>query len=95
MNLDKPIQIRFRSEETDELATSFNTMRELLREASDENARFSTQLETKVAERTEQLKAVHQKLLQSDRLASLGQLAASVAHKIHNPVAGVLGKWHA
>jgi len=90
LNLDKPIQIRFRSEELDELAASFNTMRERLREASDENARFTTQLESKVAERTEQLKAIHQKLQQSDRLASLGQLAASVAHEINNPIGGVL-----
>jgi C4-dicarboxylate-specific signal transduction histidine kinase len=43
-----------------------------------------------VEERTQQLKAAHQKLLQSDRLASLGQLSASVAHEINNPVSGVL-----
>ena len=32
----------------------------------------------------------HQRLLQADRLASLGQLAASVAHEINNPLSGVL-----
>jgi C4-dicarboxylate-specific signal transduction histidine kinase len=47
-------------------------------------------LETKVQQRTDQLKAMNQKLFQSDRLASLGQLAASVAHEINNPIAGVL-----
>ena len=47
-------------------------------------------LETKVEERTDQLKAAHQKLLRSDRLASLGQLSASVAHEINNPLSGVL-----
>ena len=41
-------------------------------------------------ERTQQLKAAHQKLLHSDRLASLGQLSASVAHEINNPISGVL-----
>ena len=41
-------------------------------------------------ERTQQLKAAQKKLLQSDRLASLGQLSASVAHEINNPVSGVL-----
>ena len=51
---------------------------------------FTQSLETKVEERTEQLKAAHQKLLQSDRLASLGQLSASVAHEINNPISGVL-----
>ncbi len=47
-------------------------------------------LEDKVEERTLQLKAAQRKLIQSDRLATLGQLAASVAHEINNPVSGVL-----
>jgi C4-dicarboxylate-specific signal transduction histidine kinase len=47
-------------------------------------------LESKVDERTQQLKAAQKKLVQSDRLATLGQLAASVAHEINNPVSGVL-----
>ena len=36
------------------------------------------------------MEVAHRKLLQNDRLASLGQLAASVAHEINNPVSGVL-----
>ncbi len=52
--------------------------------------RASQELEAKVAERTEQLRQAHQHLLQADRLASLGQLAASVAHEINNPLSGVL-----
>src|SRR5581483_8783629 len=78
MDLDHPIQIAHRSLELDELVDSFNVMRERISE-------MACTLESKVAERTEQLKAAHQKLLQADRLASLGQLAASVAHEINNP----------
>ena len=51
---------------------------------------FTQNLETKVEERTEQLKTAQKKLVQSDRLASLGQLSASVAHEINNPISGVL-----
>jgi len=47
-------------------------------------------LESQVEQRTEELKTAHRKLLQTDRLASLGQLAASVAHEINNPISGVL-----
>ena len=65
-------------------------MRDRLRIALGEINQFTQNLETKVEDRTRQLKAAHQKLLQSDRLASLGQLSASVAHEINNPVAGVL-----
>ena len=90
MDLDKPITIVHSSEELDHLARSFNTMRERLRVAMDENNEFTQRLETKVAERTEELRSAHQKLRQTDRLASLGQLAASVAHEINNPVSGVL-----
>jgi two-component system NtrC family sensor kinase len=90
MELDKPIPIIHSSEELDELSQSFNTMRERLRLAMGEINEFTQRLETKVAERTEQLHAVHLKLRQTDRLASLGQLSASVAHEINNPVSGVL-----
>jgi two-component system, NtrC family, sensor kinase len=72
MELDKPIDIVHTSEELDHLARSFNTMRERLRLAMDEINQFTAKLETKVAERTEELRAAHQKLRQTDRLASLG-----------------------
>ena len=89
MQLDKSIVIES-SEELGELAQSFDTMRIRLKEALEEINEFTESLETKVKDRTDQLKVAHQKLLQSDRLASLGQLSASVAHEINNPVSGVL-----
>ena len=90
MELDKPLDIAGNSEELDELARSFDVMRDRLRTALAEINSFTQSLETKVEDRTQQLKAAHQKLLQSDRLVSLGELAASVAHEINNPIAGVL-----
>ncbi len=89
MNLDQPIEMKA-SEELSALARSFNTMRERLKESVDKNEQFTQSLETKVEERTAQLNAAHQKLMQTDRLASLGQLSASVAHEINNPLSGVL-----
>jgi two-component system NtrC family sensor kinase len=89
MRLDKPVEINS-SEELGELARTFDTMRVQLNEAITQQNEFAQKLETKVEERTDQLRAAHQKLLQSDRLASLGQLSASVAHEINNPLSGVL-----
>lgn len=89
MHLDKPVQIDS-SEELGELAHNFDAMRVQLNDAIVQLNEFTQGLETKVEERTEQLKEAHQKLLRSDRLASLGQLSASVAHEINNPLSGVL-----
>ena len=89
MMLDKPIVIES-SEELGELARSFDVMRVRLKSALEEINEFTEGLERKIKDRADQLKIAHQKLLQSDRLASLGQLSASVAHEINNPVSGVL-----
>jgi two-component system NtrC family sensor kinase len=92
MELDRPLTIGAarRSQEVDELVDSFNRMRERLKIAVSELNEMQATLESKVDERTQQLKAAQKKLVQSERLATLGQLAASVAHEINNPVSGVL-----
>lgn len=78
------------SQELAELAHAFNLMSERLDKAMAELNRAAQDLEVKVKDRTKQLEIAHQKLLQSDRLASLGQLSATVAHEINNPISGVL-----
>ncbi|HET9449479.1 MAG TPA: ATP-binding protein [Aggregicoccus sp.] len=47
--------------------------------------------EALVQERTRELLAAQEKLVQSERLATAGQLAAGVGHEINNPLAFVLG----
>jgi two-component system NtrC family sensor kinase len=89
MELDQPIAIDS-SRELWSLARSFDTMRQRLRGALAELNRNAQELEAKVAERSGQLRQAQQRLLQADRLASLGQLAASVAHEINNPISSVL-----
>jgi two-component system, NtrC family, sensor kinase len=92
MELDRSIDVGAArgTQEFDELVASFNRMRERLKFAIAELNDMQQTLETKVDERTQQLKAAQNKLVQSDRLATLGQLAASVAHEINNPISGVL-----
>src|SRR5450830_144732 len=43
----------------------------------------------------DQLKRTQQKLLQSEKMASLGRLVAGVAHELNNPISFVLGNVHA
>ncbi|MGD0577414.1 MAG: ATP-binding protein [Bryobacteraceae bacterium] len=90
MDLDRPIQAADGSVEIERLAGAFEVMRVKLKSSRDEILQFTQTLESKVADRSRQLQAAQQKLQNSDRLASLGQLAASVAHEINNPISGVL-----
>ena len=90
MNLDEPVRGTDTEDEMGRLARSFETMRLRLRAALSDLNEFAQQLEAKVQERTAQLKQAQLKLMQTDRLASLGQLSASVAHEINNPISGVL-----
>ena len=88
-DLDRPIRVRSTTEIGD-LAVSFQSMQEHLRSTRAELQAVTQGLEDKVERRSRELESARRKLIQSDRLASLGQLAASVAHEINNPIGGVL-----
>jgi len=49
-------------------------------------ANYALELEKKVEERTRALQGVQNQLIQVDRLASIGRLAAGIAHEINNPL---------
>jgi len=78
------------ADELGSLAASFNRMTEQLKKAQEENQEWTHTLEARVQEKTVELERAYHGLVQSEKMASLGKLAAVVAHEINNPLAGIL-----
>jgi signal transduction histidine kinase len=51
-----------------------------------ENARMYASLDGLVQERTDELHRAQQQMMESEKMASLGQLTAGVAHEMNNPI---------
>jgi two-component system NtrC family sensor kinase len=63
-----------------------------IQERTSHLARLSTELQNEIAERrqaVEQLQRQHETLFQSEKLAAMGSLLASVAHELNNPLSVV------
>jgi len=88
-DLNKEVKVDSK-DEIGELASSFNKMVESLKKMRLELEEWGKTLEQKVKKRTEELGAMQNTLMQSQRLASLGKLAAGIAHEINNPLGGIL-----
>ncbi|MFZ0309257.1 MAG: ATP-binding protein [Candidatus Sulfotelmatobacter sp.] len=84
-------QIEVRSQdEVGDLAKSFNEMSLQLRAANEEIVTWAKTLEDRVDQKTKELRSAHDHMLHVEKMASLGKMAAVVAHEVNNPLSGIL-----
>jgi two-component system NtrC family sensor kinase len=88
-NLEYTIPIRS-PDEFGQLAESFNSMTRALQKSHVDLEDWGRTLENKVEEATLELHKAQAETARSEKLASVGLLAAGIAHELNNPLTGVL-----
>jgi signal transduction histidine kinase len=101
-HFDVEVDIKSR-DEIGLLANAFNTMAKQLKVSYEQLSDYNRTLAAKVAERTKELsvaneklqttldhlQATQQELVQSEKMAALGQLVAGIAHEVNTPLGAI------
>jgi two-component system NtrC family sensor kinase len=88
-DLEQAIPVRS-ADEFGQLAASFNAMTTALKNSRQELQEWGRTLEEKVEKRTQELRLAQAEAVRGEKLASVGLLAAGIAHELNNPLTGIL-----
>ncbi len=72
------------------LAASFNRMADENQQYSENLLALKDSLAERVEEKTRELKAAHDHLIRTEKLGSIGKMAAGIAHEINNPLTSIV-----
>ncbi len=92
-DLNQQLGLR-RADEIGDLASTFDVMTVRLRERTAEAARLYAEMvqrNKELAETNQRLHDAKQQLIQSEKLAAIGQLTAGIVHDVKNPLAVIKG----
>ncbi len=79
------------SDEIGRLARHLDRLLQTIDDDTRRLQRWNAELDAKVAERTRALEEAQHHLVRSEKLATVGQLTASIAHEVNNPIAVIQG----
>ncbi len=79
------------TDEIGQLAGHLDHLLDVVDDKTQALTRWGEELDRKVVERTRELESAQVQLLRSEKLAAVGQLTASIAHEVNNPIAVIQG----